>query len=128
MVVYSSEKKIMDLESGMDNPYLNKSIISIIKYTIISFTSISKLLTSSSYLMWMSVIFTCTFLITWVANFSKNVSFLASFGLSIKNRKIQGQELKFSHTSLSNDQSIAKALLNRKDSLFWCPCFILDLF
>lgn len=74
----------------------------------------------------MSVIFTCTFLITWVANFSKNVSFLASFGLSIKNRKIQGQELKFSHTSYSNDQRTAKALLNRKDSLFWCPCLILD--
>ena len=47
--------------------------------------------------MWMSVIFTCTFLITWVANFSNNVSFLASFGLSIKNRKIQVQELKFSN-------------------------------
>lgn len=44
--------------------------------------SISQLLTSSSYLTWMPVILTCTFFITWVASFSKKVSFFSSFGLA----------------------------------------------
>lgn len=41
-----------------------------------------QILTSSSYLTWMPVILTWTFFITWVASFSKKVSFFSSFGLS----------------------------------------------
>lgn len=46
-----------------------------------------QILTSSSYLTWMPVILTCTFFITWVASFSKKVSFFSSFGLSGEKKK-----------------------------------------
>lgn len=49
--------------------------------------NISQLLTSSSYLTWMPVILTCTFFITWVASFSKKVSFFSSFGLARTRKK-----------------------------------------